>query len=542
VVNYFAEKKRREEKNMKKLNSLILGVLLLTSVIAFMPMPTKAMFYPEMFISPANPVFYTPCVVSTEFDISVKIWNQIEETGYGIYAFEFWLYWPNSTEWVPGGEGDVMQPMVDFVKMEVKPPWPEGQYFIITEELNMTHPVDKSFTVYDPWSEEEHLVHTYWNYYHLAITALDKAPPLEDVKIPVVDFTFHIADEPLARNPPSDYFNWFIPFVLDGVKMTDFDAYGRPTPVPYLTENGVVDLVPLQPQMWLNGEKGYDEDKDTDVDFDYVVRWTNCTWFTIEVEGRRFGKMYGFEFYLTFNATLLNTDLQHIHIKDTVPPPYETLVQEVIPTGNPWESLWQVHIAVMRPCNKPPICGAGPLVNIDFHTKCPTLYQEDWLHKPGVYTLPTIVESSITLAGAKIYSKYYKPTCNTYMPRTYGYGWLPGDYPLLVGKKQLSAAITGSDKVKYYNFVKYHFIPLKADVDQSGHVDLIDLSAVAKQYGKGPSDNEYAAAFAKLETKYGGDTAVDLMDVVYIAKYFCKDFKTVLKWPIDPYTGLVYDP
>jgi hypothetical protein len=533
------KRKGERRKNMKKLNSLILGVLLLTSVVAFMPMSTKAMFLPEMFVSPGAPFFYTPCVVSTEFDISVKIWNQMEETGYGIYAFEFWLYWPNCTGWEVDTEGhyvgDNAQPLVDLVKMEVKPPWPEGQYFIIYEELNMTHPLEKTFDVYDPNWDDLHTVHTWWNYYHFAITALDKAPPLEDVKIPVVDFTFHIADEPLYG--VSDH--WIIPFVLDGVKMTDFDAYGRPISVPYLTENGCVCLVPLQPQMWLNGEKGYDEDKDTDIDFDYVVKWTNSTWFTIELEGRRFGKMYGFEIYLTFNATLLNTDLQHIHIKDTVPPPYETLIQEVCPVGNPWDNLWQVYILVMRPCNKPPICGAGPLVNIDFHTKCPTLYQEDWQHKPGVYTLPTIVESSITLAGARVHSKYYKPTCNTYVPVTYGYGWLPGDYDLLVGKKQLSSKITGLDKVKYYNFVKYHFIPLKADVDQSGHVDLIDLSAVAKQYGK-TLDNEYAIAFTKLWAPT--NAPVDLLDMVYLAKYFCKDFKTVLNWPIDPYTGLVYDP
>jgi hypothetical protein len=525
---------------MKKLISLLIGVLLLTSIVAFMPMPAKAMFLPEMFVSPGAPFFYTPCVVSTEFDISVKIWNQIEETGYGVYAFEFWLYWPNSTAFIGGPQADLAQPLVDFVNLEVKPPWPEGQYFIIKEELNLTAPVQKTFDIYDPnYGDTHNLVNVWCNWYHFAITALDKAPPLTDVKIPVVDFTFHIADEPLYGVGGLDH--WIIPFHLDGVQMTDFDAYGRPIYIYPKTEDGCVCLMPRAPQMWLNGEKGYDTDKDGDVDFDYVVKWTNCTWFTIEIEGRRFGGMYGFELHLTFNATLLNTDLQHIHIKDFVPPPYDLLTQEVYVPSDPWSDLAYVHINLTRPCNKPPICGAGPLVNIDFHTKCPTLRPDPFdPKKPGVYTLPTIVASSITLTGARVYSKYYHPTCTTWVPVTYGFGTLHGDPGLdiiVVGKKQLGSYY---GPVTNYNFVNYHFIPLKADVDQNGHVDLIDLSAVAKQYGKGPSDNEYAAAFAKLETT--SVSAVDLLDVVYVAKYFCKDFKTVLKWPIDPYTGTVYDP
>jgi hypothetical protein len=88
-----------------------------------------------------------------------------------------------------------------------------------------------------------------------------------------------------------------------------------------------------------------------------------------------------------------------------------------------------------------------------------------------------------------------------------------------------------------YPFFEYNFIPNKADLDQSGHVDITDLSAIAKQYGNTTS-NEYDVEFAKLSTLGAGTgLPVDLLDVVYVAKYFCKDIT-----PKDPHTGLLYDP
>jgi hypothetical protein len=84
-----------------------------------------------------------------------------------------------------------------------------------------------------------------------------------------------------------------------------------------------------------------------------------------------------------------------------------------------------------------------------------------------------------------------------------------------------------------YNWVTYWFKPLPQDLDQSGHVDITDLIAIAKQYGK--STFPYAEAFAKLAAPTSG--SVDLNDVVYVAKYFCKPYT-----PLDPYTGLPYDP
>jgi hypothetical protein len=256
----------------------------------------------------------------------------------------------------------------------------------------------------------------------------------------------------------------------------------------------------------------------------------------------------------------MTTDLQHIHIKDTFPPPYELLQQDiVIPTGHAyWAELSYVHINLTRPCNKPPICGSGPIVNIVFLPKCPTNEGPTGL---PTYKLPTTVKSNITLTDGKIDSKWYTPSTLSWHKWTYGfgaklgactdcyligappavflsyslpwpkYGWTGGDFG------SMYALWTTTRTETNYPWMEYNFIPNKADLDQSGHVDITDLSAIAKQYGN-TTANEYDVEFAKIVTTGGtGGLPVDLLDVVYVAKYFCKDIT-----PKDPHTGLLYDP
>jgi hypothetical protein len=540
------KRKEKGEKNMKKLNSFILGVLLLTSaLVVFAPvMPANAIFKPEFFVSPSKTKFYSPCIVSTEFDISVSIFNEKPETGQEIYAFEFWLYWPNSTfaEPLDGiGPGYVdcfKQSFVTLENVEVKPPWPETQYFIIANETNYNATLGKWVAewktiswanpfnngIAESWT-------TYWNWYHLAITGLDKAPPLVEIKAPVVDLTFHLDVEPLWPDV------WALPFALEDTKMSKLDPLtGAPTPVDHFPEDGGVKVISQQPELWLSTEKAWDEDEDGDTDFFYVVRWINATTFLVEVNVLNVGGMYSFHLDISYNATLMDTDLQNIHIKDFLPPPYSLLNVTVYVPCDPWADLAHIYIDVERPCEKPPVCGEGKIVNITFKVKCPTISDGGCPPKP-VYILPATVVDYITIQGAMIDSKI--KVCGTYYTRTYGYGTISGVQKLDIGPPQdpiVDALYPTPPPGKYhtdYDFVEYWFMPRKADLDQSGHVDIADLTAIAKQFGK--SGNQWADAFAKLASPLTG--AVDLYDVVYVAKYFCKPYV-----PIDPYTEEPYDP
>jgi hypothetical protein len=536
------KRKEKGEKTMKKLISILIGMLLLTSAALVFTPQTKAMFLPEIFVSPAQNKFRPPCIVSTEFDISVKIFNQYEETGAEIYAFDFWLFWLNSTYGMD--QGSLKQAMITLVNIEVKPPWNEGEYFIIANETNFNKTTGlwdgifmPSVTWHDPFKDVDHTFYNlYWNYYHLAITALNKAPPLIDVKVPVVDLTFHIDDEPLYRFTLESPWGvgWYTPFKIMNSTMSCINPLtNEPEEVEHLREDGAYWIYAKQPEMWLSTEKPWDVDEDGDTDFYYIVRWTNCTWFTVEVNVKNVGKMYSFELWIGYNASLLNTDIQHIHVKDFLPPPYEILDLVLVPptSGNIWEEWSYIHITAKRPCNKPPVCGSGAIVNIDFHTKCPTDHTTDL--KP-VYLLPQSVKSYIWIYYAKIDSKYIVDS----LPCTKDYIW-PGGL-LDIGPPQDPIMDLLYNTHTDYWYVEYYFEPLPMDLDQSGHVDIIDLQAIAKQYGKDLTCNPYATAFTQLASPY--NQPVDLYDVVYVAKYFCKDFAEDLGWPIDPYTGELYDP
>jgi hypothetical protein len=480
--------------------------------VAFIPR-AKAMFQPELFVSPNETDFLAPCIVSSEFDISVKIFNEEEETGVSIYAFDFYLWWMNSTEVF--SQGDKKQAMIDLVSYTIKSPWPEGSYFIIHDELNTTG-IEKTFGNY----------HTWWNFYHFAITALDTTPGLSEIKAPVVDFTFHIADEPIYP------VNWENVFHFTDAHYVYKDAYGVLHSKEITTEDGCLEIISKQPQVWLTTDKPWDEDSDGDTDFWYTVQWIKGATFDVTVQARRMPKLFSFGFRIWFNASLITTDLQHIEIKSFMPPPYETLTQEIyiqpFAGGLYWTDLSYIDIYVKRPCNKPPVCGAGPLVDIVFTAKCPTI--PDLITGLPIYILPTSADSYIYICNVCIDSKYYHPSTEE---------WIELHPSVLVGAPQLSDAAGGLGPL-YYNWVMYHFRPRRADLDQSGHVDIVDLTAIAKLYGKTaaelkPEDLPYAQAFAQLQSPTA--LPVDLLDVVYIAKYFCKAYT-----PIDPHTELPYDP
>lgn len=531
---------------MKKLSSVLLALLLATSgLLVFAPlMPAKGFFQPELFVTPGKSKFYSPCIVSTEFDVSVKLWNQKEETGVGIYAFEFCLCWFNNTldasqSGCPpmpdaGACGCLKDPLIDLVKIDIKPPWPEGEYFIIRNET--VEGIWKGFWWIDPQCPDDWTwVSGYFDCYCLSITALNTAPTLDDVKIPVVDLTFHIVDEPCFKGYVDEdgcgvpTYWWWSPFHLQDTEMS---ACGGP--LPHGTEDGKYEIIPQKPEMWVVTEKSLDPDDipceppipnpcDWQVAYPpgyYIVRWTNCSDFTVDIEVKNVCKMYAFAFKLMFNATLLNTDVQKIHIKDFLPPPYEYLWMDVNIPSDPCDVLAYVEVCVRRPCEKPPVCGTGFIVNIDFHTKCPCNCTEDFECN---YILPSTAETTLWFEYAFIATKV--KCCGETKVWAYECGYV--EPPCCCG--------ICADQIEPLNCfaATYWFIPKLEDLDQSGHVDILDLSAIAKQYGK--SGNQWADSFAKLADPT--NTPVDLFDVVRVAKQFCKPYT-----PLDPYTGEPYDP
>jgi hypothetical protein len=88
----------------------------------------------------------------------------------------------------------------------------------------------------------------------------------------------------------------------------------------------------------LNLGKPCDADGDGRADFHYIVNLKNCGWFTVDIEVKNVGKMYNFSFKLMFNFTPLNTDTQHIYIKNFLLPPYESLQIEVYKPDDPWRA------------------------------------------------------------------------------------------------------------------------------------------------------------------------------------------------------------
>ncbi|MEM3784769.1 MAG: hypothetical protein QW667_03385, partial [Candidatus Bathyarchaeia archaeon] len=252
-----------------KTKALALLVLLVLP-LAIVPSATFAStVYPRIWVNPGKVEFQAPCQVSNKFTVEIKLWNKEEITGVSIYAYDFKVKWNLD--------------LLSFVGAEVFPPWPEGKYYIIKDVFNESGS----------------------GYYQLAITALDTAPPLDDVQLVLAKITFHIEKEPCWPDVYTTAIDIF------EVKLSD----GCGNPVPCDVVDGSYTIYSSKPDMKVNPAK--------------VLKWTNCTVFTVDVEVSNVTKMFGFEFYLYFNGTLLGTTPQDVHIKDLLPAPYKELIIKV---------------------------------------------------------------------------------------------------------------------------------------------------------------------------------------------------------------------
>jgi hypothetical protein len=389
-----------------KFKTVALLVLLALPLIMIPNIANAGAVNPKIWVTPGKKEFWAPCQVSKTFEISIKLWNKKEITGSAIYAFDLKVWWDPD--------------LISLVKADVFPPWPEGEYFIIKN-------------VYNETGDE---------FYHLAITALDTAPPLDDVQIVLVTFTFHIEKEPC----------W------DAIYHTVIDVFGVKLSGPCgepitITDDDITDgdyyIYSTQPALWLDP-----------AEFTYGCI---CKDQVVTVMGANITRMYGFSLTVSWDhPELLEANIQCVHLTDILPPPYAIYKAEV---GDDY-----VTVTVERPCEKPTVTvHEGPLLTICFHTIFANLGQ----------ALPTAVNVSLTIEDAEIYVKC--PTPATIEPLVDG--------------------------------AVYHWKPKREDLDLSCHVDITDLSAIAKVYGKSHVWTQLADPKAE---------PVDLYDIVIVAKKFCK--------------------
>jgi hypothetical protein len=500
VVNYFAEKKG-ERRKMKKIfgTALIIAFLLPLALMAYRVTPANATLNPEFFVLPVKSKFYAPCMVSTNFDVKVELFNDYQITGKKVYAFDFYLWWFNSTYDYPYPHlRNLENSMISLVSAEVKSPWDEGKYFIVKKELiNDTQIAHFTPNWVDPQTGSPvDLTNEYYDGIHVAITAMGEGLALESFKGPVLDLTFHIDDEPGYPDI------WFSPFKIVVVAVSDCTT----TPVTVTVEDGMFEIVSSEPEIGVVNPNPYDGVTSKQK----FVQWINDTQFTAEVWVWNVTRMYDFDFYLFYPSDLLKLTPQDVHIKDTLPPPY----QEVSVTFDKINATTNyVHVIVERPCTKPPItiCGGAPIVNFYFTTMCWTgshLPKPQWgwitVYDPS---LGSAYEPEVSTKGSAICpaDRTYKPTDPTY-------------------------------KLSNYD-AKYFWIPQNTDLDQSGHTDIVDLSAVAKKYGVVYEGwNELSPAGAG-----GVGTPVDLFDIVVVAKKLCKPYTPDVT-KTGPFGDLTLDP
>jgi hypothetical protein len=451
MVKYLPNIKGEKEKKKMKLKALSLSLLILLPLVIFAaPIANASIAGPVMWVNPDVIEKEGPCLVSSTFDITVKLWNKKDLTQVGVYAFDFNITWLNSTlgmgELCPGSQKDSF---ITLVNHSFTSPW--DHYFVIADEI------------IKPFLKDGQ----YWTGYHLAITALDGSDPLIESQVTLATLTFHIDCEPLY---PDEYST---PFNLEAVFSDNVpDKYGKYLPKPFdEVDDGIFTISVGQPDVHLLPAEW--------CEYKIGIAHTVEFWLT------NINKVYGFGFEIMWNNTLLEADIQSIHICDAFPPPYEDLHMEVVDNGDGTSSL---VFAMARPCEKPTVTHQpGPAATFVLNS----IYDYPKM-------IPRCANSSIDLVSAYVLAK-----CGCKGDgATVEYDYPTGD---LVVSEDFAASID------------YWWRPRIGDLNLDGAVDILDLQALAKVYGTTTAIGGYGD-LGNL------DHIVNIYDFVVIAKYFGKPY------------------
>lgn len=418
-----------------------------------------------LYVIPPSVNYTGPCYVSTNFNVSVWLWNDKSVTGEGVYAYDFYLWWQNDT-FAP------FQNNLTLVSFTNSIPWPLGKYFLIINETGW-----KNFGGGQ-----------IWNFFHEAVTAIGNAtadPSLELGSTPfnaaLVTLKFHIDDEPFYP------LNFHADFLLGNVNGSY--NWGGPPPnplnVPGLSTYCTGVIIPEVD----DGQYNYFSSKpNIDPKAALVAPYPlNITAQAIGVTEKVFihltnvTHVYGFGFDFTWNYSMKTTTIQAITILQAFPPPFEKqIILLDVDAGT-------LHVELVKPSEKPgSLCSKDiAVMEIDFVT---TLDAE-----VGLVPTPSLDYFTITTAFVVVKNVTGSYAYTSWGQTVYGLQLLDGLY--------ISPA------------VKEYFIPKSAaDINLDGVVDIGDLSDLAKKYGKLSPWSDLASPPAPA--------LVDIYDFVFIAKHY----------------------
>lgn len=476
------QKSKGERRKVKKLLALvIIGALVLSAIpaLAFYPGPGDM---PEFCMKidgewtehPDHPLIFEGIHYCTTFEVEVIIMDAKD-----LYAYSFTVTWTSTA------------PCIELVDSEVKS--------IHTDD----------FVIHTDSGD---------GYYEQAVTAIAPAEGFTGTAA-VANLYFHIYND--AQWPCQID----IIFEIDG-EMSD--SCGEP-PEDWSEQGGYVKLVPVQPTIKMLPP--------------VVIKSVVGETFEVQFEIQDVVKMKSFHFDVTWCAEQITTDAQNVWVKDFLPPPYEHTFIDV------WEYevddclIGVLTIVVEMPCEKPSINGTGELFGIRFTTldpwdgTIPPYYQaEDEEDHPPWY--PGICCNWINIDG------YIDKGCGcTYHEQHLG----DPDGVTVKGPDAFDYDDDPETKFIYdepcwmgwpgYIIGYYEFRPIPGDLNLDGHVDIEDLSAIAKCYGCDDTmdcwdDPDAPCSIFDLDE----DGDIDIYDVIIVAKNFCRtEPDPVNPWPLfDP--------
>jgi len=497
---------------MRKILALLMAAVF---VLGFLPTlaigitgdPEFAMTINGEFSSVSAPIVFKGLKKSTTFEVEILAWQVTD-----LYAYEF------KVEWVVPATG----PVITITDHEVKSIH-ENDFVIKEKAFNPSKP--------------------YWGilngYYHQAVTAISPSEGFSGTAA-VANLFFHIEVNPqYPTNIP-------IELVFTVYKMSD-SCGNDINPIAqsgFILLKAVAPIIKMLPPITINSVLGET--------------------FEVQLEIQNVVKMKSFHFLITWDDHQITTDEQNVWIKDFLPPPYESLSITFV-DDNVNDVYDGVEVDVVMPCEKDPIDGTGELMGIRFTTLDPwgTVWTQDntaaWpdpyaLERPAIPPYDWVIEPKIDP-----YHKIWFPDkcwneifISGYIDKDDGTVYQDlCDYDSGVWIKPWYADYY--DKLCYdWDYCEtnaigfYEFRPIPGDLNLDGHVDIEDLSAIAKVYGKtygvtvrngwpyycdypldiDPTEWYFSFAddlfhyFADFDLNF--DFTVDIFDVVIVAKNFCR--------------------
>jgi hypothetical protein len=202
--------------------------------------------------------------------------------------------------------------------------------------------------------------------------------------------------------------------------------------------------------------------------------------FTLTVVVNDIVRMKSIHLWVHFDPTQQETALQDIVIyEDLLPRPWQTF-SLAVNTGT-------VTLEIQLSSTEPSMNGTGRIMSITFHTVNP------WPNS---------------------FPHYTKTACGWIVENCTNIIWKSGYIDTLCGDYHFDdeSEITNTP-------VWYTFQPIPGDLDFSGHVDLVDLAMVAKEYG---STVPVGTGFDFTGPAGVPNGIIDIFDAAVVSKYYCR--------------------